>query len=75
MDEHLRKQFWDYGDLKSAQITDKEKTRWFSNGEGHILTTDSKKMAEIKSKTSSWYGTDKDYTHMDFLDKSSIFVS
>lgn len=74
MEDGLRKKFWDYGNLRNQEVSNQEKTRWFSNGMGNLLTTDYKKLAEIKAKTSSWYGTDKDYTHMDFLDKGNIFV-
>jgi len=75
MEDSLQKKFWDYGNLKAGILTNQEKSSWFKNGQGNLLATDFKKLGEIKAKTSSWYGTDKDYTHMDFLDKGSIFVN
>lgn len=75
MDETLRKKFWDCGNLRNSEVTIQDKIRWFNNGQGNLLTADYKKMAELKTLTSSWYGTDKDYAHMDFLDKGNIFVS
>lgn len=67
--------FWDCQNLVGKHITQAQKNRWFDKGAGNILMPDFQKHKQRKVSLDGWFGVDKDYNHMDFLDKENIMVN